>query len=105
MKCMCQACGRGRSSTLWQWRSNAKRITADRGKEFLEQLARLNFKMDRGVPVAAFPRLHSLAAKHQLTAYDVAYLDQAARLSLPLASRDDDLKAAAIAEGIEVLPG
>ena len=82
-----------------------KRIRADRGKEFLEQLARLNFKMDRGVPVAAFPRLHSLAAKHQLTAYDVAYLDLAVRLSLPLASRDDDLKAAAIAEGIEVLPG
>jgi predicted nucleic acid-binding protein len=38
-----------------------------------------------------------------LTAYDVAYLDLAKRLSLPLAMRDDALKKAALAEGIEVL--
>ena len=40
---------------------------------------------------------------HQLTAYDVAYLDLARRLSLPLATRDTDLRAAAIAEGIQIL--
>lgn len=82
---------------LWAWEIlNAvgvaikrKRITADRGRDFLEQLAKLNFRMDRPVPVAEFPRLHSLAAKYQLTAYDVAYLDLAVRLSLPLATRDE----------------
>jgi hypothetical protein len=55
---------------LWAWEIlNAvavaikrKRIRADRRKQFLEQLARLNFKMDRVVPVAGFPRLDSLAA-------------------------------------------
>jgi predicted nucleic acid-binding protein len=51
-----------------------------------------------------FPRLQALAGRHQLTAYDVAYLDLAKRLSLPLATLDGDLGKAAIAERIE-LPG
>ena len=97
---------------LWAWEIlNAvgvaikpKRITADRGRDFLEQLAKLNFRMDRPVPVAEFPRLHSLAAKYKPTAYDVAYLDLAVRLSLPLATRDGALQAAAMAERVEVLP-
>ncbi len=38
-----------------------------------------------------------------LTAYDVAYLDLAKRLSLPLATRDDDLGKAALAEGVAIL--
>jgi predicted nucleic acid-binding protein len=38
-----------------------------------------------------------------LTAYDVAYLDLAKRLSLPLATRDDDLMRAALAEGVQIL--
>ncbi len=40
---------------------------------------------------------------HQLTSYDVAYLDLAKRLSLPLATRDSDLEKAAVSEGVEVL--
>jgi predicted nucleic acid-binding protein len=59
--------------------------------------------LDLGDPERRFPRLHSLANSYQLTAYDVVYLDLAKRLSLPLATRDDDLKKAALAEGIEVL--
>jgi predicted nucleic acid-binding protein len=47
--------------------------------------------------------LHSLATAHQLTAYDAAYLDLAKRLSLPLATRDVDLRRAALAEGIQIL--
>lgn len=97
--------------SVWTWEIlNAmavaikrRRITADRGKEFLEQLATLNLKIDGPPQVPDFPRLHSLAYSHLLTAYDVAYLDLAKRLSLPLATRDDDLKKAARAEGIEVL--
>jgi hypothetical protein len=34
----------------------------------------------------------------------VAYLDLAMRLTLPLATRDADLKKAALSESIEVLP-
>ena len=80
-----------------------RRITADRAREFLEQLATLNIKVDPAPPIADFPRLHSLAGTHQLTAYDVAYLDLAKRLSLPLATRDDDLTRAARAEGVQIL--
>ena len=97
--------------SVWTWEIlNAvgvairrRRITADRGKEFLEQLATLNFKIDRGPQVSDFPSLYDLANRYVLTAYDVAYLDLAKRLSLPLATRDDDLKKAALAVGVEVL--
>jgi predicted nucleic acid-binding protein len=80
-----------------------QRISADRGKEFLEQLAKMNITVDHAPPVTDFPRLHLLASAHQLTAYDVAYLDLAKRLSLPLATRDDDLIRAARSEGVHLL--
>lgn len=97
--------------SLWGWEiMNAvgvavrrRRITADRGREFLEQLAVLNFKIDQPPQVPDFPRLPDLATMHQLTSYDVAYLDLAKRLSLPLATRDSDLEKAAVSEGVEVL--
>jgi plasmid stabilization system protein ParE len=44
-----------------------------------------------------------LLASHPHTAYAAAYLDLAKRLSLPLATRDDDLRRAAIDEGIRIL--
>jgi predicted nucleic acid-binding protein len=97
--------------SLWTWEIlntitvviKRRRITADRGKEFFEQLATLNIHVDQPPSIADFPNLHSLASTHQLTAYDVAYLDLAKRLSLPLATRDDDLKRAALAEGMQLL--
>ncbi len=97
--------------SLWAWEVlNAvavavkrHRITAERGKEFLGQLAALNFKIDPSPRVSDFPRLHELAAAYKLTSYDAAYLDLAKRLSLPLATRDTDLEKAAVSEGIEVL--
>jgi predicted nucleic acid-binding protein len=45
-----------------------------------------------------------LCEKSGLTAYDVAYLELALRLELPLATCDSDLRKAASAEEIE-LPG
>ena len=97
--------------SLWTWEIlntvavviKRQRITAGSAREFLEQLATLNIKIAQPPPIADFPRLHSLAGTHQLTAYDVAYLDLAKRLSLPLATRDDDLKRAARAEGVQIL--
>lgn len=96
--------------SVWAWEIlnvvavtiKRRRITADRGRELLTQLATLNFKIDRPPQVADFPRLYSLANKYELTAYDVAYLDLAKRLSLPLATLDGDLRIAAMAEGIAV---
>jgi predicted nucleic acid-binding protein len=86
--------------SVWTWENlnavgvaiSRRRISVDCGKEFLEQLATLNFKIDSPPQVPDFPRPHSLANSYQLTAYDVAYLDLAKRLSLPLATSDDDLR-------------
>ena len=47
--------------------------------------------------------LESLARKHNLAAYDVAYLDLALREELPLATSDGALKRAALAEGVTLL--
>jgi len=97
--------------SLWTWEilnavavaNRRGRITANQGRQFLEQLATLNFKIDRPPETRDFLRLHSLASTYQLTAYDVAYLDLAKRLFLPLATLDADLQRAALAEKIEVL--
>jgi predicted nucleic acid-binding protein len=44
-----------------------------------------------------------MAGKHRLTAYDAAYLELAMRDNQPLATVDDDLRRAAIAENVVVL--
>ena len=97
--------------SLWTWEVlnvvavsvRRHRITHQRGKEFLAQLGKLKFRIDLPPAVSDFPRLQALSEHHGLTAYDVAYLDLAIRLSLPLASADRDLRNAAMAEGIELL--
>ena len=45
----------------------------------------------------------SLATQHRLTFYDAAYLSLALRLGFPLASLDDDLRAAARREGVPLV--
>jgi predicted nucleic acid-binding protein len=47
--------------------------------------------------------LEAPARRWNLTPYDAAYLELALRRGLPLATTDEDLKKAAVAEGIEVL--
>ena len=46
----------------------------------------------------------ALSRRHALTTYDASYLELAMRLSLPLATRDTDLKRAAQSAGIELIP-
>jgi predicted nucleic acid-binding protein len=65
----------------------------------------------RGLPIytdmtsdsTVFASLVPLAEKHRLSVYDAAYLELALRERLPLATLDDDLRAAAVTEGIIVL--
>jgi len=47
--------------------------------------------------------LESLARKHNLAAYDVAYIDLALREKLPLATSDQALRKAAMAEGVTLI--
>lgn len=54
-----------------------KRLTAERAKEFLEQLKLLAIHIDPAPTLADMPRIHELSARHQSTSYDAAYLDLA----------------------------
>jgi predicted nucleic acid-binding protein len=50
----------------------------------------------------AFPRLSELAAAHQLSVYDAAYLELAARRRLVLGCKDGPLRAAARHAGVSL---
>lgn len=80
-----------------------KRLPAERAVEFLEQLKTLSFVIEPAPALADLSRLHELAARHQLTSYDAAYLDLSIRTGLPLASLDDDLRTAANAENVKLV--
>ncbi len=46
--------------------------------------------------------LFALALRYRLTTYDATYLDLALRLQLPIATRDEALREAALASGVGV---
>ncbi len=97
--------------SLWPWEiMNAvavsirrQRITPERAHRFFEQLAAFDFRIASAPPLVQYAEHSSLALRHQLTAYDAAYLALAKKLSLPLATLDQDLKRAAFAEGITLV--
>ena len=97
--------------SLWPWEMmNAvavsvrrQRVTAERARQFFEQLAAFDFRIAPAPALSDFAALSLLASRHQLTAYDASYLGLAGQLALPLATLDDDLRKAALAEGLEIL--
>lgn len=74
---------------LWMWEIvnvinvslRRKRITADRAKEFLAQLAMLNFRVEPPPSVSDLLPLQRLAERHALTAYYAAYASRPASLA------------------------
>lgn len=72
-----------------------QRITADKTAAYITRLAALPVVIDHDPGETIFGMLGTLARRHQLTAYDAVYLELALRLSLPLATRDKALLAAA----------
>lgn len=50
-----------------------------------------------------FGAVMDLAARHKLSSYDASYLELALRLGLPLATLDEPLKRAAVAEGVPLI--
>ncbi len=70
----------------------------------LRDLALLDIAIDPQTDDHAWASTLHLADRFRLTLYDAAYLDLARRHSLPLASLDEELRAAAHAAGVEVLP-
>jgi len=69
----------------------------------LSNLAMLNIITDSDTDVFAWSTTLNLAAKHRLTVYDAAYLELAQRLGLPLATLDQELRAAGDAIGVTLL--
>jgi predicted nucleic acid-binding protein len=73
-----------------------KRITESDTGVFLRDLAGLRIRIDREPQEGAVLRL---ARTHRLSVYDASYLELALREAIPLATLDDELAAAAVAEG------
>jgi predicted nucleic acid-binding protein len=81
-----------------------KRLTRELVQAFIVDLGRLPVDADEGATsLVVFETTQSLCRKHGLTAYDAAYLAVALRERCPLATVDQDLARAAVAEGVEVL--
>lgn len=85
-------------------KAQAKRLPADSVKRLLADVGELRIEVDRRTNEFAWTRIVSLAQRHRLTSYDAAYLELAARHNLALATIDKDLRKAAEAEGVLVLP-
>ncbi|MBB6147199.1 putative nucleic acid-binding protein [Silvibacterium bohemicum] len=69
----------------------------------LADLALLPINIDLETERHAWGATARLAARHQLTAYDAAYLELAQRRGLPLATLDREMRAAAKKEKIVLL--
>ena len=80
------------------------RLTPELTQTFIADLNRLPVEVDDGAtPEVVFTTTQALCRKHGLTAYDAAYLEIAIRGAYPLATVDEDLRRAAVAEGVQVL--
>lgn len=77
------------------------KLIAQHAQEAIRQLQDLPIDTDRDVADPAL--LLSLALRHDLTAYDAAYLELALRRQLPIATIDADLADAARVAGVGVL--
>jgi predicted nucleic acid-binding protein len=78
-------------------------VTARKADEFVDELQSLRIQVDPESAARVFPDVHRLALAYRLTSYDAAYLEVAARRSLPLATLDEDLARASRAAGVTVL--
>jgi predicted nucleic acid-binding protein len=68
-------------------------------ERFLIDLTSFHIVIEESYSVFRMRELRLLAEKHNLTAYDAAYLDLAKRHSLPLATLDQRLRQASAFEG------
>ena len=80
-----------------------RRLDAPRRDQLLATLNLLDIRTDPETDRYAWTTTVRLADRFQLTLYDACYLELAQRLSLPLASLDQELRNAAIAVGLDLL--
>ncbi|MDA8425553.1 MAG: type II toxin-antitoxin system VapC family toxin [Treponema sp.] len=70
----------------------------------LEMLRRLGLKVDARPIEELLPAIFMLSREHELSSYDSAYLELAAREGATLCSHDGELRAAAKKIGLSLLP-
>lgn len=80
-----------------------KRITPAVRTEYLNELRELPIRTDSETSTQAWGHTLALSDQHRLTVDDAAYLELALRRTLPLATLDRELRAAAVAEDIPLL--
>ena len=76
------------------------RLTPDQAATAVVALATIPIEIDAETPGRIFDGMWALAVRHRLTIYDAAYLELAMRHQLPLATLDEALALAAVAEGL-----
>ncbi|MDB5309795.1 MAG: hypothetical protein JWO38_3997 [Gemmataceae bacterium] len=76
--------------------------TAAQVNHFLARFYPLHYALDRQTFARAWGDILTLARAHSVSVFDAAYLELALRYSVPLATVDTSLKAAAIAAGIPI---
>ena len=81
-----------------------KRIDAIYRDTAIRKLVLLPVEIDLDTNEFAWTTTLQLADTHQITVYDASYLELTLRRGLPLATRDDQLAAAAVNAGAILLP-
>ena len=81
-------------------KSQKRGLVSEAGaREFLALLADLDIETDSTTHERALHATLSIAAQHDLSAYDAAYLELALREGIPLATLDQDLSVAILKAG------
>jgi predicted nucleic acid-binding protein len=81
-----------------------KRIDAAYRDSAIQKLLRLPIETDPDANNYAWTTTLQLADVHRITVYDASYLELALRRGLPLATRGEQLAAAAVSAGAILLP-
>ena len=92
----------GNALLMAEWRG---RLSHQHRTQAFQGLAGLPIEIDDETAGRAWRDTLTLAETHRLTLYDAAYLELAVRRSLPLATLDAALRAAADAAGVPLLAG
>ncbi len=80
-----------------------KRVDAEFRRAALGDLALLDISTDQQAASQAWSETLNLADQHRLTLYDAAYLELARRRGLPLATLDQELRAAAVTANVALV--
>jgi len=80
-----------------------KRVDAAQRQRLTGFLRDLPIALDEETAAQAWSATVQLAERHRLTVYDAAYLELAQRRGLPLASLDQELRAAAKVAGVALV--